>query len=329
MNSPQPPELHLSILDTVPIVEGSTAREALANTADLARQADLLGFRRYWVPEHHGMPGVAGAATSVIIEHLASATERIRVGSGGVLLPNHSPLVLAEQFGTLEAFHPGRIDLGIGRALGGRKPVVESVRPETLRTARTYEEQLAELISHFSPGAAPILAVPASGNEPQLWLLGSSDFSARLASKLGLPYAFAGHLNPSGIGSVLAEYRPTPLGQAEQGRTILTVPVIAADTDEQADWLAGSIKLRLLRRSRKIRGLLPTAEEAAKYRFGPEEERAVEDAMRGYIIGSGDTARAALCSLSAATGCAELMVTTPIHDHRARCRSYELLVSSG
>ncbi|MFR9802611.1 LLM class flavin-dependent oxidoreductase [Pseudonocardia sp. RS010] len=321
------------MLDTVPIVEGSTAREALANTLDLAQRADRIGYRRYWVPEHHGMPGVAGSATSVIIERIASLTERIRVGSGGVLLPNHSPLVLAEQFGTLEAFHPGRIDLGLGRALGGRRAVVDRVRPASERTAKPFEEQLDELLSHFAPALdGHASAVPAVGNKPEVWLLGSTEYSARLAGKLGLPYAFAGHLNPGTIDTALLEYRRAfhaAHGTATHPQDILSVPVIAADTDVRARWLAGSVKLRLLRRSRKERTLLPTPEEAGAHPFTVEEEQIVRQAMDGYVVGSGDTVLAQLQDLVDKTSCQELMITSPIYDHAERCRSYEICARSG
>ncbi|MCE3552237.1 LLM class flavin-dependent oxidoreductase [Pseudonocardia sp. RS11V-5] len=312
------PSVPLSVLDTSPIVAGSTAAEALHRTLDLARLVDDLGYHRYWVPEHHGMRGVACAATAVVVGRIAAATTRIRVGSGGVLLPNHAPLVVAEQFGTLEIFHLGRIDLGVGRALGGRRPVVDLVRGEQSRTAFPFREQLAQLLDHFRSGPA----VPAVGHRPEVWLLGSSRTSAELAGALGLPYAFAAHLNPAGAAEAVGTYRTAFVGAAP--RVLLGVPVIAADTDARAEWLAASIALKVLDRARGERRLLPTAEEANAYPYTAEDRAVIRERLAGHVVGSAATVQDALQRLVDDTGADELMITTPVHDHIARRRSYEI-----
>jgi luciferase family oxidoreductase group 1 len=327
MESQPPTSVPVTVLDTSPIVEGSSAAEALRNTLDLAQRADRLGYQRYWVAEHHGMRGVASSATSVIIGRIASSTQRIRVGSGGVLLPNHPPLMLAEQFGTLEVFHPGRIDLGVGRALGGRRQVIDRIRSEAARTAIPFEEQIRELLSCFDPDqAGRPAAVPAVGNRPSVWLLGSTEFSAHLAGALGLPYAFAGHLNPAGLGAVQAyrqSFQAPTTGQAEP-KVMVSVPVIAADADEQAHWLAASIKLRLLKRSRGEHVLLPPPEKANAHRFTEEDHATIRRMLDGYIIGSQQTVLGRLRELVLETGCQELAITTPVHSHADRCHSYEI-----
>jgi luciferase family oxidoreductase group 1 len=315
---PDLPPVPLSVLDTSPIVAGSTAAEALHRTLDLARLADDLGYHRYWVPEHHGMRGVACAATSVVVGRIAAATTRIRVGSGGVLLPNHAPLVVAEQFGTLEIFHPGRIDLGVGRALGGRRPVVDLVRSEQARTAVPFREQLARLLGHFRSGPA----VPALGHRPQVWLLGSSRASAELAGALGLPYAFAAHLNPAGAIEAVDTYRTAFAGDDPQ--VLLGVPVIAADTDARAEWLAASIGLKVLGRTRGERILLPSAEAANTRPYTADERSLIRERLAGHVIGSPATVKDGLQRLVDDTGADELMITTPVHDHAARRRSYEI-----
>jgi luciferase family oxidoreductase group 1 len=328
MDSRLPTSVPVSVLDTSPIVDGSTAGAALSNTLDLAQRADQLGYQRYWVPEHHGMRGVASAATSVIIDRIASSTQRIRVGSGGVLLPNHPPLVLAEQFGTLEVFHPGRIDLGVGRALGGRRQVIDRIRSEAVRTAIPFEAQIRELLSYFDPDqAARPTAIPAVGNRPSVWLLGSTELSANLAGALSLPYAFAGHLNPASLGTALDAYRrsfrASPAGGAAP-KVLVSVPVIAADTDELAQWLAASIKLRLLKRARGEHVLLPPPEQANAHHFTEEDREIVRQKVAGYIIGSSQAVLNDLRRLVSQTGCHELMITTPIYGHAERCRSYEI-----
>lgn len=315
MAGSQPADLRLSVLDTSPIVAGSTARQALHNTLDLALLAEELGYHRYWVPEHHGMRGVASSSPAVVVGRLADATTRIRVGAGGVLLPNHAPIVVAEQFGTLTAFHPGRIDLGLGRALGGPRHVAETVRSERERTAKTFPEQVAELLDCFSSGRA----VPAAGNVPPIWLLGSSGASAELATSLGLGYAFAHHLNPDGAVDALGNYG----GQS----TLVSASVIAADTDSHAEWLAGSTRLKVLSRVRGKRILLPSPEEAAAYPYTDDDRTEIAARSGGVLVGSPETVRKQLQAVLDDTGTSELMITTPVHDHGERRRSYELVMA--
>jgi luciferase family oxidoreductase group 1 len=294
--------MRLSVLDTSPIVQGATPKQALENTVDLAVLADSLGYHRYWVPEHHGMRGVASSAPAVLVGHLATVTSRIRVGAGGVLLPNHAPVVVAEQFGTLEALHPGRIDLGIGRAPGGSAAAVAAVRPAT---ERPFRSQLAELLAYLNeevhPPAVPVLG----GNAPPVWLLGSSPDSAALAAELGLPYAYAHHLT----GRTMLLSHPTSL---------VSVSVIAAEDDDRAEWLAGSIRLKVLSRRRGNRILLPSPEEAAAHPVHAEHD---------VIVGGPTTVRTHLQKIIDETGTTELMVTTPVYDHGARRRSYELVAA--
>lgn len=298
--------MRLSVLDTSPIVAGSSARQALHNTVDLAILADELGYHRYWVPEHHGMRGVASSAPAVLAGRLADATSRIRVGAGGVLLPNHAPLVIAEQFGTLAALHPGRIDLGIGRALGGPPGVADAIQ-----RAGDFPAQLAELIGYFT-GDQPLTAVPAIGNPVEFWLLGSSATSARLAASHGLCYAFAHHLNPAQAAEAAQTYReacPAP-------ELVVSVSAIVAETDDRAEWLAGPVRFTVARRKQGERVLLPSPHDV---------DRA--EPVPGLVTGSPDTVRKHLQVIADDTGADELMITTPVHDHADRRHSYELLVA--
>ncbi|MER7082180.1 luciferase family oxidoreductase, group 1 [Saccharopolyspora kobensis] len=316
--------MRLSVLDTSPIVQGSTARQALHNTVDLARFADSLGYHRYWVPEHHGMRGVASCAPAVLVARIADATDRIRVGSGGVLLPNHAPLIVAEQFGTLEALHPGRIDLGLGRAPGGPPRAAAAVRGA--RTSAPFAELLHELLGYFEPAAEAVTAVPAVGNRPQVWVLGSGTASAELAGATGLPYAFAHHLNPGGLDAVQLyrdSFRPSPV--AAEPQVLVSASVIAADTDEHAEWLAGSTRLKVLSRTRGNRILLPSPQDAAAHPYTCADREEIAARRHEVVVGSPATVRAELETVLTTTGADELMVTTPVYDHAERRRSYELL----
>ena len=319
-------DLRLSVLDTSPIVEGSTARQALHNTVDLARAADALGYHRYWVPEHHGMRGVASAAPAVLVARIADATSGLRVGSGGVLLPNHAPLVVAEQFGTLEALHPGRIDLGIGRAPGGNTRAVAAVRKVTPERG-DFADQLAELLGYFDvaePGTAA--AIPAVGNRPDVWLLGQSSTSARLAGANGLPYAIAHHLNPDCLEQVRTyEESFRPSAATPEPRVLISVAAIAAESDARAERLAGSTRLKTLSRLRGSRIRLPTPEAAAEVTWTQDERAEVAHRTRGLLTGTPESIRQQLDVLLSKTRVRELMVTTPVHDHDDRRRSYELL----
>ncbi|NGY60159.1 LLM class flavin-dependent oxidoreductase [Lentzea sp. NEAU-D13] len=287
--------MRLSVLDASPIVQGSTPRQALIDTTDLAELAEELGFHRYWVPEHHGMRGVASSSPAVLAGHLASVTERLRVGSGGVLLPNHPPLVVAEQFGTLAALHPGRIDLGVGRAPGGAPHVVSALR----RTDRPYREQLEELQALLDP--ADTTAVPVrGGNVPELWLLGSSPGTAGLAAELGVPFAFARHLSPD--QNCRAE--------------LVSVAAICAEDDDRAEWLAGPIRAKVRSRHEGNRILLPS----------PHDVTAQPDDGR-VLVGGPETITRKLQAVLDESGTGELMITTPVFHHADRRRSYELIAS--
>jgi luciferase family oxidoreductase group 1 len=324
-------EVGLSVLDTSPIVQGSTPRQALHNTVDLAILVDTLGYHRYWVPEHHGMRGVASSAPAVLVAHLASATQRLRVGAGGVLLPNHPPIVVAEQFGTLAALHPGRIDLGLGRAPGGPRPAVNAVRAEGERTARTFRQQIDELRAHFDPPeGAPVTAVPAlGGNTPSMWLLGSTTTSAELAGELGLPYAFAHHLNPVMAVDALRVYREQFRRSDHIGTptTVVSVSVIAATDDERADRLAAPIRLKVLSRAHGNRILLPSPEEAATYAYTDADRAEIAGRSGSVLVGGPETVAGLLQVVLDTTGADELMVTTPVFHHVDRRLSYELVAS--
>jgi luciferase family oxidoreductase group 1 len=321
-------DVRVSVLDTSPIVSGSTAAAALRNTLDLAALADRLGYHRYWVPEHHSMRGVACSATAVVIGRIADVTSRIRVGAGGVLLPNHPPILIAEQFGTLAVFHPGRIDLGLGRALGGPRHVAEVVRPERDRTDTGFREQITELIDYFDPALdRPVKAVPAIGNPPDFWLLGSSPASAGLAAELGIAYAFAHHLRPANAVEATTRYRTQfqPSAGCPAPRLLVSASVIAADTDERAEWLAGSTRLKVLSRELGNRILLPSPEEAAAYRYTEDDRAFIAERSRGVVSGSPETVAKQLRAILDETGAGELMVTSPIYHHADRRRSYELV----
>ncbi|ALG11911.1 LLM class flavin-dependent oxidoreductase [Kibdelosporangium phytohabitans] len=324
-------EVRLSVLDTSPIVAGATPRQALHNTVDLAMLADSLGYHRYWVPEHHSMRGVASSSPAVLIGHIADATRHLRVGAGGVLLPNHAPIVVAEQFGTLVAFHPGRIDLGIGRAPGGSKHAVEHVRPERERTAKPLRAQLEELLGYLDPREEDsVKAIPVvGGNVPALWLLGQSPTSAQLAGELGMSYAYAHHLRPDGVADTVRAYREhfRPSAGAAEPTVLVSASVIAADDDEHAGWLAGSTRLKVLSRTLGTRIRLPSPEDAAAYPYTGDDRAEIARHSGRVLVGGPETVAKHLQKVLDDTGADELMVTTPVYDHAERRRSYELLAS--
>jgi luciferase family oxidoreductase group 1 len=317
----------LSVLDLVPVGTGTTATEALAASTALARRVDELGFQRYWLAEHHGMPGIASSSPAVLIAHLAAATRRIRVGSGGVMLPNHQPLVIAEQFGTLDALHPDRIDLGIGRAPGTDQRTARALRRGTAPMgADDFPDQLVELISYFR-GDGPVLAVPAKGARPALWLLGSSDYSAQVAGMLGLPFAFAHHFSAQNTLPALAAYRERfrPSAVLQEPYAMIAAAVFTADTDAEARRLAMPSALQFLQLRKGTPGLLPTPEEAAAHPLTELDEAFVEDRLGQQIIGAPDTVRDGVRELLDRTAADELMIVTAMHGGTARIRSYELL----
>jgi luciferase family oxidoreductase group 1 len=324
----------LSVLDLAPVPSGSTTGQALRNSIDLARRAEAWGYERLWVAEHHNMPGIASSAPAVLIGHLASATTTLRVGSGGVMLPNHAPLVVAEQFGMLEALHPGRIDLGIGRAPGTDQITALALRrsAEAL-SADDFPEQLSDLLGFFGgtwPDGHPfsqIRAVPALGNQPDIWLLGSSGYSAQVAGLLGLPFAFAHHFSPANTEPALKLYRDCfrPSARLAEPYALIGVAVICADTAARARYLHGSSKLSMVRLRTGRPGQLPSPEEAAAYTYTPSDQLIIDSFRGSQVVGDPDGVGAELSQLLDRTGADELMITTNVWDHVERLRSFELV----
>ena len=321
----------LALHDTSPIVEGSTAQQSLRNSLELAQLADELGFARYWAAELHGMRGVASCAPAVLGALVASTTRRIRVGAGGVLLPYHSPLVISEQFGTLEAIHPDRIDLAVGRGAGGPRAAQLAVRADRDTSTAAFAEQVRLLRSYFTQELTEkVRSVPGFGNEPQLWMLGDSDDSARLAAALGLPYAFGGFYNRNGTAGAAETYRAAFSSDDHRASYLAVwVGVIAADTDEEAEFLAGSYRLKSLASKawgRKMK--LPDPRVAYQQRPSDHDElRQFHQATDGFIIGSKDRVRAELNDFLTTTDADELLLRMPIYDHGRKLRSMQLLVS--
>jgi luciferase family oxidoreductase group 1 len=323
----------LSVLDLAPVGQGSSPAKALRSSIELAQEVERLGYRRYWVAEHHSMPGIASSSPAVLLAHAAAATSTIRVGSGGVMLPNHASLTIAEQFGMLEALHPGRVDLGIGRAPGTDPMTARALRRSAQLGADDFPEQLGELFAFFDgtfPEGHPygrITATPALGYRPAIWLLGSSDYSAQAAGMLGLPFSFAHHFAGTSTLPALAAYRAAfkPSVELEQPYVMLGVAVVCADTDAQARWLAGSGALAFVRLRSGRPGLYPTPEEAAEYTYTPGERQILNGWTSTHVIGSPATVERGLRELVAATGADELMVTTMIHSPADRLQSYQLV----
>ena len=321
----------LSVLDLAPIVEGQTAAQALRNSLDLARHAERLGYTRYWVAEHHNMQGIASAATSVVIGHLAGGTSRIRVGAGGIMLPNHSPLVIAEQVGTLESLYPGRIDLALGRAPGTDQRTALALRRDWSDPNQFPRDvvELQALLGPVEPGQ-PIVAVPGAGTNVPLWILGSSLYGAQLAAALGLPYAFASHFAPDALHDALAEYRKRfqPSAQLERPYAMAGVNVFAADTDREAQRLFTSAQQQFTGMVRNRRGKLqPPLDDIETY-WTPPEKAQVSRMLKYAFVGSPPTVSTALDEFVRQTGVDEVMVVSAIYDHRARLRSYELLAGA-
>jgi luciferase family oxidoreductase group 1 len=330
-------DIPLSVLDLAPVGEGSSPSEALRHSLALAAAAERLGYKRYWVAEHHNMPGIASSSPAVLLAHAAGVTETIRLGSGGVMLPNHASLVVAEQFGMLEALHPGRIDLGIGRAPGTDQLTARALR----RSARglavdDFPDQLVELMGYFTgewPEGHPyarITAVPGRGNRPALWLLGSSDYSAQAAGVLGLPFSFAHHFAAANTEPAIQAYRAAfrPSADLDRPYVMLGAAVVCAETDDEARWLAGPGAVAFLRLRAGHPGRYPTPEEAAAYRFTPAERESVKGWTRSHVVGSPATVLARLAELAERTAADELIVTTMTHSPEARLTSYQLLAEA-
>lgn len=321
-------QLPLSVLDLAPVSSSGDTSEALRYTTEAARRVEQLGFHRFWVAEHHNMPAIASSAPAVLLAHLAAATKTIRVGSGGVMLPNHAPLVVAEQFGTLESLHPGRIDLGIGRAPGTDQRTALALR-RTVEglSAEDFPAELADLIAMLAGDPARLRAVPTAEGLPQVWLLGSSGFSAQLAGLLGLPFSFAHHFSAQNTEPALQLYRSNfrPSQWLDRPHVMLAVNAVCAETDEQAEYLAkpGLLSFLRLRSGHPIS--LPTPDEAAGYEFSDAERAFVEQRKLGQALGSPKTVREQLTELIERTQPAELMLTSQVYEVADRVRSYELI----
>jgi luciferase family oxidoreductase group 1 len=324
---PLPP---LSVLDLAPVVEGSTPRDALRNSLDLVQHVERWGYNRFWLAEHHNAVGIASAATAVVIAHVAAGTQTIRVGAGGIMLPNHAPLVIAEQFGTLEALHPGRIDLGLGRAPGTDLLTVQALRRDPA-SADTFPQDVLELQHYLAepePGQA-VRAIPGAGSRVPLWILGSSLFGAQLAAMLGLPYAFASHFAPEALLPALEVYRSTfrPSEQLQEPYAMVGANVIVADDDESARRLFTSAQQSFANILRGRRGQLPPPIDDIDSYWTPAEKARASSMLRRSFVGSPETVRAALAEFVAETAADEIIVAAAIHDHAARLRSYELVAS--
>ncbi|SFU18233.1 LLM class flavin-dependent oxidoreductase [Mesorhizobium sp. YR577] len=322
----------LSVLDLSPITEGSTASQSLANTLDLARHAERLGYNRYWLAEHHNMAGIASAATSVVIAHVAGGTKTIRVGAGGIMLPNHAPLVIAEQFGTLAALHPGRIDLGLGRAPGTDMNTARALRRNLEAGVDNFPQDVVELINYFAP-AEPgqrVRAVPGEGQNVPVWILGSSTYGAQLAAMLGLPYAFASHFAPAELEHAIDIYRSRfqPSQFLDKPYVMLGLNVFAAETDAEAKFLFTSLQQAFVNLRTGHPGPLPAPVENYDADLDPMAKAMLAQALSCAIVGSPQTVRAGLDAFIRRTGADELMVTAQMFDHAARIRSFEILAEA-
>jgi luciferase family oxidoreductase group 1 len=316
-----------SILDLSTVSEGSTITESLENTRQMAKKAEELGFTRYWLAEHHGMPAVASAATAVLIGHVGAATSKIRVGSGGIMLPNHSPLVIAEQFGTLASLFPGRVDLGLGRAPGTDMRTARALRRDLDAGANSYPNDVIELQKYFGPVTpeTQILAVPGYGTEVPLWILGSSHYSAHLAGMLGLPYAFASHFAPDDLFGALEIYRERfqPSAQLDHPYAMVGIMGVIAPTDEEAAFHFTSSQQQFVNLRRNVRGPFPRPVKSMQGIWSVQEQMGVEHSLRYAVVGSPETASTKLEKFLADTKADELIVSTPVHDFGARLRSIE------
>ncbi|GLQ93701.1 LLM class flavin-dependent oxidoreductase [Dyella acidisoli] len=320
-----------SVLDLAPVTEGSTPAEAFANMTNLAQWTEQLGYHRYWLAEHHNMPGIASAATAVLIGHVAGSTSRIRVGAGGIMLPNHAPLQVAEQFGTLASLYPGRIDLGLGRAPGTDQATARALR-RYYEGAETFPNDVHELLAFFEPASPDqtVRAVPGAGIDVPVWLLGSSLFSAQLAAAQGLPFAFASHFAPDAMDEALMLYRRDfkPSARLDKPYAMLCVNVVASDTDSEARRLFTTQQQSFVNLRRGRPGLIPPPIDDMESYWTPAEKYMVERALACAIVGSPETVREGLAAFIERHRPDELMLTANIFDHAARKRSFELAMSS-
>jgi len=318
----------LSILDLAFVPEGGTVRDALSNSLDLAQHAEAWGYTRFWLAEHHNMPGIASSATAVVIGYVASGTRSIRVGAGGIMLPNHAPLIVAEQFGTLESLYPGRIDLGLGRAPGTDTLTLRALRRDPM-SAETFPQDVLELKALLGPERSdrPIQAVPGTGTRVPLWILGSSLFGAQLAAELGLPYAFASHFAPDALHDALEIYRARfkPSDQLDRPYTMVGANVVAADDDRAAARLFTSVQQSFANLLRGTRGKLPPPIDDIEAYWSPAEKAHASRMLACSFVGSRNAVRDGLARFIEETRADEVIVVAAIHDHRARLRSYEIL----
>ncbi|MDF2837359.1 MAG: luciferase-like monooxygenase, partial [Paenibacillus sp.] len=320
-----------SVLDVAPIIQGGTVAESLRNSRDLAQKAESWGYNRYWLAEHHNSPSIASSATSVVIGHVAAGTSHIRVGAGGIMLPNHAPLVIAEQFGTLEALFPGRIDLGLGRAPGTDQLTATALRGERGTNGGNFPDQLEQLRAFLDPEsfekAMAVRAIPGEGADIPIWLLGSSDFSAQLAGQLGLPFAFAGHFSPTYTVPAMNLYRSSfkPSAVLDEPYGMVAVNVVAADTDEEAAYLATSMQQLFLGFVRGRPGPLPPPVKDMETLWTQQEKYMLQQQLGSSIAGSPETVKEKLTQYIEATGASEIMIAAHIYDHDARVRSYEII----
>jgi luciferase family oxidoreductase group 1 len=321
----------ISVLDLAPIIQGGDAAQSFRDTLDLARHAERWGYTRYWLAEHHGMSGVASAATAVVVGHVAAGTSTIRVGAGGIMLPNHSPLVIAEQFGTLASLFPGRIDLGLGRAPGSDQVVARALRRDP-SASDTFPQDVMELIAYFQPPRPGQLvrAVPGAGLDVPVWILGSSTFGAQLAAALGLPFAFASHFAPAMLEQAVRIYRARfePSAQLAAPHVMVGVNVFAADTDDEAARLFTSLQQAFVNLRGGRPGPLPPPLDGYAERLGPMERQGLREMLSCSIVGAPDSVERELARFVERTGADELMVTSQTFDHAARLRSFEIVAAA-
>jgi luciferase family oxidoreductase group 1 len=315
---------HFSLLDLVPVVEGSSVSQALANAADLAVHAEALGFTRYWVAEHHGIAGIASAATSVVIGHIAAATKTIRVGSGGIMLPNHAPLVIAEQFGTLDALYPGRIDLGLGRAPGSDQRVAAAIRRTLDSDPNAFPRDVMELQSYFADdGQTGIVATPGASADVQLYILGSSLYGAQVAAALGLPFAFASHFAPQALDEALHIYRShfKPSAALDAPYAMAAFNIIAAETDAEAEFLASSLLQSFVALRTGNPRQMPPPVEGYRASLPPSHAAALDNVLSDSAIGAADTVKAGVSAFIERTKADEIIVACSVYNHELRKRS--------
>jgi luciferase family oxidoreductase group 1 len=319
----------LSVLDLSPITEGGDAGQSLRNSADLARHVEALGYKRFWMAEHHNLPGIASAATAVALAHVAAGTSHIRIGAGGIMLPNHAPLIVAEQFGTLAALHPGRVELGLGRAPGSDQITNRAIRRNLYGDVDDFPRDVVELMSYFQPAepGQAVQAVPGAGLEVPIWILGSSTYGAQLAAYLGLPFAFASHFAPAMMMPAIKIYRERfrPSDQLALPHVMLGLAVVAAETDEESRFLFSSLQQSSLNNRIGRRGRVPRPVENFEAQLDPMARAILDDALGCAVIGGPEAVRRGLDDFIRRTDADELMVTANIFDHAKRKRSFEIV----